>query len=216
MSETLLGVIVGGLIVIAGNIVAGLFQRHQTRITLEAQRDQQTRQFQFEKEQRDSQFKFEKEQRDTQFQFESEQKTKEFEFNKDQQIINRIVAERSKWIEPLKASLSGYSLWAIKTGEALVALRIFDFGASYLELLKNSVSEWDKATNKFGTDTTQISDPLLKQLVEDLRSSELHVSLVIYANIDVKTCEDYESQIDKIRDTVSQTFKRIEDLLCGK
>lgn len=205
MSETLIGVVIGGLIVIAGSIVTGLFQKHQTRVTLKAQNEQQTRQFEFEKQQREREFQFEK-----------EQKIREFDFNKEQQVISRAIDERKKWIEPLKISLSEYSKCADYTHNWLVALRVMDFAPNDLESLKESITNWDSATIKLCADTAQINDSTLKQSVENLYSDQTQVSIIGYQEIDLRTCLEYEERLVKIKESISQTFKRIEDLLCGR
>ncbi len=98
MSEALWGVIIGGVIVIIGNIVLGLFQKNQTRINVDARHDEQTRQLDFEKE----------------------QKSKQFEYEKNQIIITRLIEERKKWIEPLRISLTEYAINANETYNSVV------------------------------------------------------------------------------------------------
>ena len=39
MSDTLIGVLIGGLIAVLGSVVAGLFQNHQTKKSIDARRE---------------------------------------------------------------------------------------------------------------------------------------------------------------------------------
>lgn len=195
MSETLWGVVIGGLIVIAGSIVAGLFQKHQTRVTIEAQRQQQIRQFEFDAEQRTKQFAFEK-----------DQTAGRLAFDNDQLIIARAIEERKKWIPPLKASLTHYSRCATSVQNAFINHRWCEVDETF-QALNTSMNEWRQATIALCTDTAQISDPILKHLVVSLRKDTYLVSI---------NDKQAEKQLALITQNVSDTFKRIEDLLCGK
>lgn len=205
MSETLWGVIIGGVIVIVGNIVVGLFQKHQTRITVDARRDEQSRQFEFEKE----------------------QKSRQLEFEKDQSIIARLIEERKKWIDPLRASLKEYSLHAKDAHNQLVSLRYSMpetaegvpnsfITQSQRSSLSKIIGEWDKSFTKLLNSTAQISDPELGDIINNLLSAEASVSVAPHIEIDETQCASLESKAEEARVKVATAFKRMENLLSGK
>jgi hypothetical protein len=205
MSEALWGVIIGGLIVIFGNIVNAFFQKNQNSKNIDARREEQLRQFEFEKQQKEKQLKYEK----------------------DQIILGRLIEERKKWIEPLRKSLTNYSLNLKLVHEKLVWIRIsyFDYGSenSSKEItqiekdqLRQNIENWDKTYSELTNTISQISDDKLNEIIEELISAEVSISIIQYIDMDKEKYKHYEERADCATKNIAQAFRRIEELLSGK
>lgn len=205
VSETLWGVIVGGLIVVIGSIVTSLFQNHQTRISIDARKEEQEKQFEFE----------------------NNQKSKQLEFEKNQIVLAHSIEERKKWIEPLRKSLTAYS---IGINDVYLQLIIVHYsipenvpeepphyaGEKEQNSLNGPLDKWGKSSNQLSDIMAQISDQSLEHIVSELVHTNIIVSGACAIKINRSWCVEFEQQLNEARDKTSSAFKRMEDLLSGK
>jgi hypothetical protein len=205
VSETLWGVIVGGLIVVIGSIVASLFQNHQTRISINARKEEQERQFEFE----------------------NNQKSKQLEFEKNQVIMAHLIEERKKWIEPLRKSLTAYSIGINDVYLQLIIVHysipdnstdgpLLYAGEKEQNSLNGPLDRWGKSSNQLSDIMAQISDQSLERIVSELVQTNIVVSGACAIKINRSWCVEFEQQLDEARDKTASAFKRMEDLLSGK
>jgi hypothetical protein len=207
MSESLLGVIVGGaialVVAVVGYFVQAYFSKQESIRQIQARKEEQVRQFDFDKD----------------------QKTKELEFEKNQLIITHLIEERKKWIEPLRISLTEYSRDAIEVNTYLDFVRFMvnesstaDSNKRYIDELKERMTKWDKSKTALCSDTAPIGDPQLKSLVERLENAQILISLNIFIaqTFNQSTYDEMEVKIKQIRNDTAKIFRRIEDLLSGR
>ena len=194
MSETLWGVFIGGGIVLAGNIIMGFFQKHQTKINIDARREEQSRQFLFEQQQK---------------------------------VINRSIEQMTKWIEPLRKSLTEYSIGANNTYLQIINIHysipesITDNPTPHASIkgrtsLISALDEWEKSSDQLSNIMAQISDQSLKHIISDIIHTHLIVSGAVAVVITRSLCVEFEQQLDETKDKTASAFKRMEDLLSGK
>lgn len=161
---------------------------------------------------------------DTKMQIEArqEEQAKQLEFENNQNVINRRIEERKKWIEPLRQSLIYYSESANSAYDILIDLGEFpeDFERAsdviqdpeYRKLSKIT-ENWEQSRKILSNSIAQIGDPDLNKIINEL----IKIPLMV-ASSQIINEEKYSGLIIRVetaKNYVVEAFKRIEGLLSG-
>lgn len=200
MADLILGTIIGGLVglisSIVGFLIQGYYSNKNTLVQITAQKEEQAEKFKFEKK---------------------------------RQEINRLIQVRETWTKSLYTSLITYAENIDKTSLEINILRVnFPDGqaaqsvlSSGLEFdrlftdLTTAVKELDNASDNLGKEMAPISDSILKNLISNLISEELQLSLIVYKPLNREEYEDSDKIVGIIKDELASAFKKLEDLSCG-